>query len=104
MDNPIVSDVEYDRVYDELVLLEKKLGIVLENSPTTRVGDVVLEGFAKHTHKVRLYSLDKVNKMQDLKKWVEDVKKHYPHATFDLEYKFDGLNICCCYKGESDGR
>ena len=98
LDNPIVSDVEYDRVYDELVLLEKKLGIVLENSPTTRVGDVVLEGFAKHTHKVRLYSLDKVNKMQDLKKWVDDVKKHYPDATFDLEYKFDGLNLCCCYK------
>ncbi len=97
LDKPIISDYEYDKLYDELVALEKETGITLDNSPTLRVGDNVLEGFEKKTHKVRLFSLDKVNNFQDLEKWVTDVKTQYPMATFDLEYKYDGLKICCNY-------
>lgn len=98
LDNPIISDMEYDKLYDELVALERTTGITLDNSPTTRVGDTVLEGFEKRTHKVKLFSLDKVNNLDDLSKWVNDVKRQYPLATFDLEYKYDGLKICCTYK------
>ena len=59
LDNPTVSDVEYDRLYDELLALEKQSGIVLDNSPTKRVGDVVLKKFQTVKHLGRLYSLDK---------------------------------------------
>ncbi|MDE6613906.1 MAG: NAD-dependent DNA ligase LigA, partial [Clostridia bacterium] len=45
LDNPTVADVEYDRLYDELVALERELGYSLDNSPTKRVGDVTLKGF-----------------------------------------------------------
>ena len=98
LDQPVISDYEYDKLYDELVALEKSTGVTLENSPTTRVGDTVLEGFEKKTHKIKLFSLDKVNNFGDLQKWVLDVKKHYKNATFDLEYKYDGLKICLTYK------
>ena len=98
LDQPIISDYEYDKLYDELVALEKSTCVTLENSPTTRVGDTVLEGFEKKTHKIKLFSLDKVNNFGDLQKWVMDVKKHYKKATFDLEYKYDGLKICLTYK------
>ena len=59
LDNPTISDAEYDKLYDELVELERKTGIILPNSPTQRVGGAVLEGFNKHRHEVQLYSLDK---------------------------------------------
>jgi DNA ligase (NAD+) len=97
LDNPTVADIEYDRLYDKLLDMEKTLGIVLPDSPTKRVGGEILEGFEKHTHKVPLYSLDKVNNYPALKNWVEGVKKDYPTADFSLEYKFDGLTICCEY-------
>ena len=51
LDNPTISDKEYDKLYDELRELEKSSGIVLPYSPTLRVGDGVLPGFTKYTHK-----------------------------------------------------
>ena len=59
LDNPSVSDKEYDKEYDELQELEKETEYILPYSPTLRVGDIVLEGFKKYTHKARLWSLDK---------------------------------------------
>ena len=59
LDNPTVSDKEYDALYDQLVQLEKTSGIVLDNSPTRRVGGEPIDKFQKHTHIARLYSLDK---------------------------------------------
>ena len=49
LDNPRISDGEYDALYDKLLLMEKEQGIVLPDSPTRRVGGPVLEGFEKHT-------------------------------------------------------
>lgn len=66
LDNPSVSDKDYDKKYDELVALEKELGIVLPYSPTVRVGDVVLEGFKKYTHKGRLWSLGKAQSIEEI--------------------------------------
>ena len=98
LDNPTISDAEYDKLYDELVKLEKETGIILPNSPTQRVGGEVLEGFKKHRHEVQLYSLDKCQSKEELEKWVYGIKKVFPAATFAVEYKFDGLTIVCKYQ------
>ncbi|MBQ8749790.1 MAG: NAD-dependent DNA ligase LigA [Clostridia bacterium] len=97
LDNPTISDAEYDALYDKLLKMEKELNIVLEDSPSIRVGGEVLSGFKKHKHKERLYSLDKVNTKEGLFKWVRDIKEHYDEARFSVEYKFDGLNLCLVY-------
>ena len=59
LDNPTVSDKEYDKLYDELVSLEKSTGEVLFDSPTRRVGGEPISSFKKHTHIEKLFSLDK---------------------------------------------
>ncbi|MDD4815687.1 MAG: NAD-dependent DNA ligase LigA [Clostridia bacterium] len=98
LDNPTISDKEFDKLYDELVMLEKQTGIILPNSPTQRVGGDILEGFKKYPHKYRLYSLDKCQTKEDLKLWIDDIKKVFPQADFTCEYKFDGLSLVCTYK------
>lgn len=98
LDNPTISDVEYDKLYYELVDLEKELGMVLPDSPTQKVGGDVLSGFAKRKHKVRLYSLSKVRSTEELEKWIEDMKKFAPDTIFTLEYKFDGLQLVLEYE------
>lgn len=97
LNSPTVSDYEYDLLYDELLALEKEENVILPNSPTVRVNGEVQEGFVKVEHKNQLQSLDKVNNYPALSKWVNSVKVAYPDATFALEYKYDGLTICCTY-------
>ncbi len=97
LDNPTISDSEYDKLYYTLVDLEKESGIVLPSSPTQRVGDTVLEGFEKHKHEVRLYSLNKVRDFGDLESWVADMKALAGDTDFSVEYKFDGLQIVLEY-------
>ena len=97
-DNPTISDAEYDALYYELVDLEKELNFILENSPTGRVGDYVLEGFKKHKHEVPLYSLNKVKDYADLEKWINDMKKASgSDVAFSMEYKYDGLKVVIEY-------
>jgi len=98
LDNPIISDKEWDKLYDELLFLEKQTGIVLENSPSLKVGGEVLKEFAKVTHKYPLYSLEKVNTYEDLEKWIVDIKNKVPDASFSLDYKYDGLTVVLTYK------
>ena len=98
LDKPIVSDKDYDVLYDELIAIEKETGIVLPDSPTQRVGGEILKGFQKVEHKVKLYSLDKCNTYGELSKWVADIKAECPNATFSVEYKYDGLRIVIEYK------
>ncbi len=59
LDNPSVSDREYDSLYDELRRIEEETGVVEFYSPTKRVGGEPVKGFERHTHISRLYSLDK---------------------------------------------
>lgn len=99
LDNPIVSDKEYDEVYYKLVDLEKDSGIVLPNSPTQRVGGVVLDKFQKHKHEHRLYSLSKVRDFEDLEKWASEMWQFDPDTAFALEYKYDGLQLVLEYDG-----
>ena len=98
LDAPVISDAEYDKLYDKLVALEKQTGVILPNSPTQRVGDTVLSNFQKVTHEVRLYSLDKCQSKEQLLAWMNDVCEKENDVDFTLEYKFDGLTIVCSYE------
>ena len=99
LDNPTISDVEYDKLYYQLVDLEKETGVVLPTSPTQRVGGDVLSGFVKRKHEIRLYSMEKVRSLEGLKDFFADMKKFVKYPTFAVEYKFDGLTIVTEYNG-----
>lgn len=102
LDEPVVADVEYDRLYDELIALEQDLGYSLDDSPTKRVGDVTLKGFETVRHLGRLYSLDKCQTKEALSQWVDKLVKFCGYMpACSLEYKFDGLTINLLYR---DGR
>ena len=75
LDNPTISDGEYDKLYYSLVDLERETGVILPHSPTQRVGDTILEGFTKKEHEISLYSLNKVRDYEDLRDWTTQMKK-----------------------------
>ena len=95
LDNPTVSDIEYDRLYDKLRKLEKTSGEVLFDSPTKRVGGEPISSFVKHKHISRLYSLDKSTTQEEMKSFI---KKAGEDIEYVVEYKFDGLTICLTYQ------
>ncbi len=97
LDNPTVSDKEYDKLYDELVALEKESGITLFDSPTKRVGGEPVSAFKKHKHIERLYSLDKTTDEQGLIAFDKRINKNLEEIEYTVEYKFDGLTICLTY-------
>lgn len=98
-DAPLVSDAEYDDLYDELLFLERNSGYVLEDSPTRRVGGSVMESFASHTHLGRLWSLDKVKSAAGVRDFVTRMQRAADEPlTFGLEYKFDGLTVNLTYE------
>lgn len=98
-DAPLVSDAEYDRLYDELLALEAESGVVLPDSPTLRVGGAPLVKFEEHRHLGRLWSLDKVRTPEGLKDFVRKVTNASPEPPlFALEYKFDGLTVNLTYE------
>ena len=99
LDAPTVSDKEYDRLYDELVRLERETGEVLFDSPTKRVGGEPIAAFGKHEHIKRLYSLDKALTREELEAFDERIRKTIRRAPeYTVEYKFDGLTICLTYE------
>ncbi len=100
LDNPVVSDAEYDKLYDELVILEKESGKTLPDSPTKKIGGEPVKAFTRHDHIHKLYSLDKCNTFEQLKEWCNKVKKAAgKDVDFTLEYKLDGLTLCLTYDG-----
>ena len=99
LDEPTVSDAEYDKLYDELVALEKELLFVLPDSPTLRVGGETLKSFPSYTHKERLYSLDKAKSIDEAEAFFNRLVKevgYLPELT--LEHKFDGLTLSLTYE------
>ena len=98
LDNPTVSDKEYDALYDKLVKLEKETGVVLFDSPTRRVGGEPISAFSKHKHIKRLYSLDKATSIEELYAFEKRINKDEIELDFTVEYKFDGLTICLTYE------
>lgn len=97
LDNPTVSDKEYDKLYDELVTLEKNTGEILFDSPTKRVGGEPIAAFKKHRHIQRLYSLDKATSIDEIYAFEKRINKAGLQLEYTVEYKFDGLTICLTY-------
>ena len=100
MDDPIISDMQYDKLYDELKALEAETNTVMPDSPTIRVGDATLESFAQHRHISPLWSMDKVQSMEELDAWVTRTEKlaEKENLQYYLEYKFDGLTLNLTYR------
>lgn len=99
LDEPTIADVEYDRLYDQLVAMEKASGVVLADSPTVRVGGQPLSKFESVRHLGRLYSLDKCQSKEELRAWLEKLKTADGKLpTCSLEYKYDGLTINLTYE------
>ena len=98
-DNPSVSDSEYDRLYRELVELEKAHpDQVLPDSPTHRVGGKILEGFEKYNHQYPLYSLQDAFSREELDAFDARVRKELDDVTYICELKIDGLSISLTYE------
>lgn len=98
-DAPVVSDAEYDKLYDELRRLEDESGYKLNNSPTRRVGGSPKKKFEQSEHLARLYSLDKCQSKNEFEEWCARVVKavgYLPELT--CEYKFDGLTLNLLYE------
>ena len=98
LDNPTISDAEWDKLYDELLSLESSTGVVLPDSPSQRVGGDILKSFKKYNHEITLYSLQKCNAYPELERWVADIKQKDPKAQFFVEYKYDGLTVSLTYE------
>ena len=88
----IMSNLEYDRLYDELLELEKETGVILAGSPTQRVGYEVLSELPKEAHESSMLSLDKTKEVASLQDWLGD----QPGV---LSWKLDGLTIVLTYEG-----
>ena len=99
LDNPITTDEVYDKLYHEVLEYEQENpSSILENSPTQRVGDMVLEGFSKANHKSRMWSLEDVFNADDLSKWLTRVYKFDEDVSFYCEPKYDGASLNLIYE------
>ena len=87
----IMSNYEYDRLYDELKDLEDELGITLSNSPTVNVGYEVVSELPKERHESAMLSLDKTKEVEELKDFVGDQKVL-------MSWKMDGLTVVLTYR------
>ena len=91
-DREIMSNFEYDRLYDELAGLERETGVIMAGSPTQEVGYQVLEELPKETHESPMLSLDKTKSVEELADWLGEQKGL-------LSWKMDGLTIVLTYEG-----
>lgn len=98
-DAPSVSDSEYDQLYRELVELETAHpDEILPESPTHRVGGVVLKGFTKYQHQYPLYSLQDAFSREELEAFDQRVRREFPSISYVCELKIDGLSISLTYE------
>ncbi|MBR2391651.1 MAG: NAD-dependent DNA ligase LigA [Clostridia bacterium] len=99
LDNPTISDKEWDALYYRLLDLEKESGIVLEDSPSKKVGGEVLDKFKKVVHKEKLYSLGKAQSSAEIVDWITRNKNITNfEEEYSVEYKFDGLSLAITYE------
>ena len=99
LDNPTISDYEYDTLFSELKELEQQNpSLITPDSPTQRVGGIS-NGFEEHKHKYRLYSLDNTYNENELRKWYERIQKEFTEKVeLVCELKIDGLAIALTYE------
>ena len=103
LDDPLISDREWDALYNQLLKMEKETGVVLPDSPSIRVGGDPLPEFQKHRHINRLWSMDKVQSEEELNAWFDRTEKLWkqdptlPPLSYGVEYKLDGLTLNLTY-------
>ena len=90
-DKEIMSNFEYDKLYDELVALEEETGVTLANSPTVKVGYEAVEELPKEAHEAPMLSLDKTKDREALRDWLQGKEGL-------LSWKLDGLTIVLTYR------
>ncbi len=98
LDNPTISDYEYDRLMKELIEIEEKYPeIKINNSPTSRIGGKVLDKFNKVRHEKPMMSLANAFNNEDLYKFDERIKKEVDDVSYTCELKIDGLSVSIKY-------
>lgn len=90
-DKELMSNLEYDRLYDELVELERETGVILSNSPTINVGYEAVEELPKERHESPMLSLGKTKSREELQQWLQG-------NPAILSWKLDGLTIVLTYR------
>jgi DNA ligase (NAD+) len=109
LDNPSISDKEYDKKYSELEKLEAETKYIDKNSPTQRIGDITLSKFEKVKHRTHLWSLDKAQTKEEVKEFISRCWRFVveynaghndklPKPQFIITKKFDGLTLNSSFK------
>lgn len=99
LDNPTITDQEYDRYMQELITLEEKYPeLKRDNSPTNRVGGTVIDEFKKVTHKIPMLSLSNVFNESDIIAFDERIRKEVKNPRYVVEPKIDGLSVSLYYE------
>lgn len=99
LDNPTITDQEYDRYMQELIKLEEKYPeLKRDNSPTSRVGGTVIDDFKKVTHKIPMLSLSNVFNESDIISFDDRVRKEVKNPKYVVEPKIDGLSVSLYYE------
>ena len=104
LDDPIASDADYDVLYHQVLNYEaQNPNLIAKDSPTQRVGDKVLEGFNKHTHLKRMWSLEDIFNQEELEEWIMRTKRGLglvsnANLTFSVSPKFDGASLNLLYE------
>ena len=99
LDNPTITDQEYDDLYSELEKLEEKYPeLIRDDSPTKRVGGKVIDEFVKVTHEVPMMSLADVFSEEEVRAFDERIKKTITNPIYVCELKIDGLSVSLLYK------
>ena len=90
-DREIMSNWEYDKLYDELVALENETGVILSNSPTGKVGYEAVDELPKEQHESPMLSLGKTKSREELRDWLQG-------NPAILSWKLDGLTVVLTYR------
>ncbi|MDD2518578.1 MAG: NAD-dependent DNA ligase LigA, partial [Bacilli bacterium] len=99
LDNPTISDQEYDRYMQELIRLENdNPSLVVDNSPTKLIGGKVIDQFSKVIHQIPMLSLGNVFNESEIIAFDERIKKEVPNPRYVCELKIDGLAVSLIYK------
>ncbi len=99
-DNPIATDEEYDILYREIVAFEKENNYIADNSPTQRVGGIVLDEFQKASHLARMWSQEDIFNDDELEDWIKRASKviNISKTALVCEPKFDGASLNLIYE------
>jgi len=99
LDNPMVPDEEYDKLYHEVLDYEEKHPDQrASDSPTLRVGGIVLDSFSKASHIKRMWSMEDIFDHNELLEWIKRVEKNVDNPSYFCEPKFDGASLNIIYE------